>query len=173
MLLHTNRLNIYALSLDQLYMLLTSRNSLAHSMGWALHYLELSDKRFLHDFNSSLEKLIIPKVELHPDQYLWYTHWIIHHREDNKDIGGIGISGFPNSRGEVMIGYYVDKNYEGQGLATESVNGLISWMKKEPLLKTIIADTPIDYQASQKVLQKNGFTLEGTVNEGWKWTKVL
>lgn len=172
MIIRTDRLNLYPLNLDQLYLLSSSRNSLAHTMGWTLHNLKLSDANFQKEITSSLESFVIPQVKSHPDQYLWYTHWIIHHQEDNKDIGGIGTSGFPNENGEVMIGYYIDKTYERRGLATEAVNGLVHWMEKEPTLMSIIADTPKDYLGSQKVLQKNGFISEGEVKEGIRWRKI-
>ncbi|CAM3723189.1 GNAT family N-acetyltransferase [Mucilaginibacter galii] len=60
------------------------------------------------------------------------------------------------------IGYNLHYNYWGQGLATETVNALVAY-GFETGLAEICAITDGENKASQRVLQKTGFTTNETV----------
>jgi len=108
-----------------------------------------------------------------PNDYEWYSHWIIILKEENLTIGGIGANGLPDSNGEVIIGYYIDKKYEGRGFATEALQAFVGWMILNQDVKCVIADTLVNNLASQRVLQKNVFVLRGPVEEGLRWEKKI
>ena len=111
-------------------------------------------------------------LHAHRIQWLWYTHWLIVHREANLIIGGLGTGGLPNEAGETEIGCFVDKKSEGCGYTTEAVSCFLDWLFEQPALQAVVASTPVEPTASQRVLQKNGFRPAGEVEEGVKWLKT-
>lgn len=168
--IHTERLELIPLNLQQLQLLSESRATLEKSMNLAQSNLVLNaEEDFMNEFESAIQSYILPKLIANPEHFEWYTHWLIVNKALRLTIGGIGITGLPNECGETMMGYFVDASFEGRGIATEAVEGLLRWMFQNEDLKAVIADTLVDGFASQKVLQKNGFSLVGTVEEGLRW----
>lgn len=52
----------------------------------------------------------------------------------------------------VEIGCSVLPEFQGQGLATEMVAGIVQWAKQQPQVKHIEAETNIDNKASIRFL---------------------
>jgi len=169
--IHSERLSLVALSEKELLVLSQKgRNVLEKELGLALSNFELNaDKSFLEEFTSVLTSYVIPNVQKHPENYLWFTHWLIVEKTSLLTIGGIGIGGLPQESPEAMIGYFVDKKFENQGFATEAVKMLTNWMFQNKHLEGIIADTLLEGIGSQKVLQKAGFVYLKEVEEGLRW----
>ena len=168
--LYTNRLRVVPLTLEQLKLLSKSREHLESAMGLILSDFALNaDDSFMEEFQIAIDTHCIPKVQENYKDYLWYTHLLIFHRSLNLTIGGIGVNGAPNEIGEVMIGYYVDKKFERQGVAAEALECMVKWLFENDSVRSIIGDTHENNIASQRVLQKNGFRLEGKVEEGLRW----
>lgn len=63
---------------------------------------------------------------------------------------------------EVEVGYLLHKNYWGKGYATEALNALLNWAKKNIKRQYIIAFAPTHHVASQRVMEKCGMTLYKT-----------
>jgi len=61
------------------------------------------------------------------------------------------------------IGYMVDPNHQGKGIATESVDLLVNYLFRELNLQKIKAETDEDNEGSKEVLKKNGFEKEATL----------
>ena len=61
----------------------------------------------------------------------------------------------------VEIGYSVLPEFQGQGLATEMVDGIVQWAKQQPEVKHIEGETNVDNKASISVLEKNSFISAG------------
>jgi ribosomal-protein-alanine N-acetyltransferase len=100
--------------------------------------------------------------EEHPEWEGWLTWYAV--RIDNAYptlCGGVGFKGPPDKRGMVEIGYSVLPEFEGQGLATEMVGGIVQWAKQQPQVKHIEAETNTDNKASIRVLEKNSFVRVG------------
>jgi ribosomal-protein-alanine N-acetyltransferase len=55
--------------------------------------------------------------------------------------------------------------YRNKGYASEALSGLIDWAKQDGSLCQILADTPVDNNSSEKVLEKNGFQQFGEIEE--------
>ena len=94
----------------------------------------------------------------HPEWEGWLTWYAVRIDNDYQILcGGIGFKGPPDKRGMVEIGYSVLPEFQGEGLATEMVAGIVQWAKHQPGVRQIEAETTIDNRASVRVLEKNNF----------------
>lgn len=168
----TPRLRLIPLREPQLILLTTQRSRLEQELGLQPHPFTLNaPPSFMEEFLQVIPSHVIPQVQGHPDDWLWHTHWLMISRSENVIVGGIGGSGPPDAEGKVMIGYFVDAQFEGLGLCTEAVGGFCEWLFRHPDTQFIVADTLVDGLGSQRVLQKNGFHLLGPAEEGLRWHK--
>ena len=87
----------------------------------------------------------------HPEQRLWYTAWRICHA-DGEELGFAGFKGFNGGRPE--IGYGINEEWLGQGLATEAVAALCTWALSIPGVSAVEAEAEADNAASIRVLEK-------------------
>lgn len=89
-------------------------------------------------------------------------------RDKNNDvyIGNIGFKVSEDRRIITNIGYWLGVNHHGKGIATEALTATLDMVKsKFTNLKEILASALDDNLASQKVLEKAGFTKTGKVEE--------
>ena len=108
----------------------------------------------------------------HPDQWEWYTIWIIE-RKDGAKVGNLCFKG-RNDDGSVEIGYGISAEYQGRGYATEAVDAMVAWALRQPGVRRVDAETEPDNRASQRVLEKCGFLPAGTTGkEGPRFVKIL
>lgn len=103
----------------------------------------------------------------------WWTYFPIY-KHDNKLIGSGGYKGKPTNTGTVELGYEIAPDYRNRGFATEMTKGLIENAFKDERVKSIIAHTLGQDNASTKVLQKCGFKKVEEINDPddgliWKW----
>ena len=63
--------------------------------------------------------------------------------------------------GEIEVGYLVIKKYWGKGLASKILDILLKWAKNNIQKDKIIAFTPVDHIASERVMQKAGMVYSG------------
>ena len=88
-------------------------------------------------------------------------------------VGDLCFVGEPNENGEIEIGYGTYEEFQNRGFMTEAVDGMIQWAKKQPAVKSIIADTDKSNTASYLVLLKNGFIKTGETDLLLKWQLIL
>jgi ribosomal-protein-alanine N-acetyltransferase len=102
----------------------------------------------------------------HPEWEGWLGWYAVRVDTDCPTLcGSVGFKGPPDQRGTAEIGYSVLAEFQGQGLATEMVAGIIRWARRQPRLKQTEAETNIDNEASCRVLEKNGFVRVGAGSE--------
>lgn len=89
----------------------------------------------------------------------FYTMWIVIEKNIKAIIGGICFHGEPNENREVEIGYGTDMEYRNKGYMTETISGLIQWIREFKDVKSITAETESSNISSIKVLEKNNFKL--------------
>ncbi|MFM6914738.1 MAG: GNAT family N-acetyltransferase, partial [Aquirufa sp.] len=70
-------------------------------------------------------------------------------------------AGLPDNEGTTEMGYALDQKFRGQGIATEAVQALSEWAFQDADLRIIRAETPVDNEGSQRVLEKNNFQKTG------------
>jgi ribosomal-protein-alanine N-acetyltransferase len=98
----------------------------------------------------------------HPEWEGWLAWYAIRIDHDYPVLcGSVGFKGPPDKRGTVEIGYSVLPEFQGQGLATEMLAGVIQWAKRQAGARRIEAETNTDNRASIRVLEKNSFVRVG------------
>lgn len=109
----------------------------------------------------------------HPYTVMHAMQWITHCNEQNPAInfaivhnnllaGSIGC--VPKEdvyRKNIEIGYFIGEQFQGKGIATEAVRILTDYIEKKFEVSRIYAEVFAHNKASMRVLQKNGFYLEG------------
>ncbi len=83
-------------------------------------------------------------------------------RHEGQPAGCIGLHLEDNDRAEV--GYWVSKDMQGQGFASEMLISVASFGLEELQLDEIYATTAKDNPASDAVLMKNGFIPKGSTD---------
>ncbi|MBW3020412.1 GNAT family N-acetyltransferase [Candidatus Woesearchaeota archaeon] len=96
-------------------------------------------------------------------------------KENDALIGDVDMchfSWYRDTCAELCYGFA--ERYWGKGYATEASAGIIDYMFREVKLNKITADTDPDNIASQRVLEKLGFTQEGIARQkNWKKNKFI
>lgn len=170
--LTSNRLRLIPLTIDPLHLLARGRDQLEAALGLSVSDLDFDDGHgFMDEFRAVIPAYVIPAVAAHPDDFAWYTHWLVVHAALHLTIGGLGITGLPDAGGQLMLGYFIDRKFENAGFATEAVGCLLDWVFLNPAVESVAADTLVDGLASQRVLRKNGFLPAGPAEEGLRWVR--
>jgi len=65
------------------------------------------------------------------------------------------------------VGYLVSRDRQGEGVAREALSALIGHLFAEERRRRLYADTDPDNLASNRLLDRLGFTLEGRLREHW------
>ena len=151
-MVETERLILLALTYEQLTKSIKCDNSLEEELN-----LTFSNRIISNELLEAFEKIILPNVADSSKNYLFSTLWTAISREENKMVGDICIVGEPNAKGEIEIGYGTYTEFQNKGYMTEIVSGIISWAKKQPKVKSVVATTEKTNIASYKVLRKNNF----------------
>lgn len=99
----------------------------------------------------------------HPEQGEWYAIWLVT-RHDGVQVGDLSFKGL-NEDGSVEIGYGIKDEFQGRGYATEAVMAAVDWALKQTGVLRVEAEAEPDNTASQRVLAKCGFVLNGIVGE--------
>ncbi len=81
-------------------------------------------------------------------------------------IGGTGVYwGQGEYRYAGEVGYWLGQPYWGRGYATEALALLNEWIKRNTDLQRLYAQVLHPNTASQRVLEKNGYQLEGVLRQ--------
>lgn len=78
--------------------------------------------------------------------------FVILNKTSNEFIGRCGFA--PIDTGEIEVGYLIAKKFWGKGYASEALNALLNWAKKNISADFIIAFAPINHKASHRVMEK-------------------
>ncbi|AKH17540.1 GNAT family N-acetyltransferase [Deinococcus soli (ex Cha et al. 2016)] len=82
-------------------------------------------------------------------------------RDTGEAVGMLGTKGSPSPEGAQEIGYGFNPAVWGQGLATEGVGALVTYLHAGPHVRAVTAETAVDNPASARVLTKLGFRQVG------------
>jgi RimJ/RimL family protein N-acetyltransferase len=94
--------------------------------------------------------------------------------EDSGDIAGSCSFTGPPEDGRVEIAYFTFPPFEGQGIGSRMAAGLVAIARANAAVSQIVAHTLPEENASTKILQKLGFSHNGTAEDAdagtvWAW----
>jgi ribosomal-protein-alanine N-acetyltransferase len=106
----------------------------------------------------------------------WIYGFSIVRREDEVVVGSCGFVAPPSTDGVVEIAYGVAPEYQGKGYATEAAQAMTDYAFASGEVRTVMAHTLPEPNASTRVLTKCGFRGIGEVmhpEDGlvWRWEK--
>ena len=141
-MIETKRLNIYAASREQMEAVIAAETDEVMRIA----YTEMLDGCLTH-----------------PDEWEWFAIWMIE-KKDGTHIGDLCFKGLSED-GATEIGYGIAEEHQNCGYATEAVSAITEWALKQPGVTCVTAETEENNIASQKVLEKSGFTPTGERGE--------
>ena len=151
-MIETSRLQIRPLTASELQQHLDSPAAFALSLGVTPSVSLLDPETRDAILNDLLPHLNDPAKDAR-----FYTMWILIEKAQKAIIGGICFHGEPDDEGVVEIGYGTDPEYQNKGYMTETIAGMIGWLRLQKQVRAIIAETEKSNLASIKVLNNNGF----------------
>lgn len=157
--LKTKRLRILPLTTEQMALLCGGQEKLEAALG-------LSPSRARQDEHrkAAFEEMHRLCLE-HPDDYIWYTDWLIILIDENKPIGHMEFKGTVNEKHEAEIGFTIDEAYRNRGYAAEAAGKLCEWAFSKNAYY-IRAQTEPENEPAKKVLAKCGFKQLGESEKG-------
>jgi len=167
-MIETKRLIIVPLTHSQLKKYIRCDNSLEEELN-----VGKSHRIIPYELMEALENTIIPNVADRNKNYLYSTLWTAILKVQNKMIGELCMMGEPNTEGEVEIGYGIYDEFQKNGYMTEFLGGIITWLKNQPRVKSILASTEKSNISSYRVLEKNMFFKNAESDNLLKWKLIL
>ena len=82
-----------------------------------------------------------------------------------RPIGSIGFVNFDHAAARTEIGYWIDKDHEGQGIISMSCRSLINYAFEELKMNRIEIRCSTENVRSAAIPLRYGFTLEGTLRQ--------
>ena len=164
-MIHTDRLTLIPLTLQQLESGLASVQLLSAEVGFPL-VSDLFTSRAEHALKIKVETMRAAPVA----QHAWFTYWLVLIDCEGIGAGLIGFKGFPDENGTVEIGYSINTIFQSHGYMSEAVKALVEWAFSHAQCKKVTAIVgSADNIASRKVLVKSDFSEVGTSTEGIRY----
>ena len=148
-LIETDRLVLFQYTKDNLALFNSDLPKFEEEFGVVYHGEELD--HLLSGFLKKLED----EIAADPDNYLYFTEFLIVLKENSHIIGSIDYKYVPKD-GVTEVGYGLNPAYEGNGYMTEALTAFLQFGKTLGI-KTVLADTLKDNVRSQNVLKRCGF----------------
>lgn len=153
--IETKRLRLIPLNLENLLLLKENRALMEKNLQLNISQMVM-EEHILAEIAEALD-FWISRVRENEENYPWFTTWEMVLKDKNLSIGGIGLTGLPDSKGELIVGYGLDTTYHNQGFATEALQGIVNWVFQNPNVERMVAETERENYPSHQVLKKNGF----------------
>lgn len=166
--LQTERLEITALSHEQLSLALYQPHRLAGQLG-----IKIDTDVFSEESRQAMMVKMARMTYVETSLHHWYTYFLIVLSEERRAVGVCGFKGAPTQAGAVEVGYAMHPGYRNHGYMTEAVRALVQWAFQQEGCQTVTAETLRDNYASQRVLQKAGLVLDrgGEIMLYWRIDK--
>lgn len=91
--------------------------------------------------------------------------WGIELKENGKLIGTCGFFAFNEDTLKAELGYELNSRYQGKGIMTEAITEALAFLFRQTSVNRVEAFVEPENTASQKLLEKLGFTKEGTLRQ--------
>ncbi|XVX19686.1 GNAT family N-acetyltransferase [Actinomycetota bacterium] len=87
------------------------------------------------------------------------------HNDSAEVVGWCALNDWNPAFRSVRLGYSMARHVWGQGLGTEAARALVGWAFTDLYVNRVQAEADTRNGASGRILEKLGFTLEGTLRE--------
>jgi RimJ/RimL family protein N-acetyltransferase len=94
--------------------------------------------------------------------------WAIAEAGSDRLIGSIAVFSIQPAQARAEIGYSLHADWQGRGLAQESLRLVLSWLLGEAGFVRIEADVDPRNAPSCRLLQRLGFVREGVLRQRWR-----
>jgi ribosomal-protein-alanine N-acetyltransferase len=151
-ILHGKRIDFQPISLaiaEELHEY-ASNGDVSRFIGWPL-------TNSLEESKEYVKKLLDNEIK-HTHQYASIVL-----KETNKHIGTMMLFAFNDTAKHAEIGFVLHQDYWNKGYISEAVRILLAYLKDENIMHKLCARVVSSNMGSSKVLEKNGFKLEGTL----------
>ena len=162
--LETGRLVLFPYTQENLALFNTDLARFEERFGVVYRGEELD--HLLSGFLKKLEK----EIGDDPENYLFFTEFLIVLKENSHVIGSIDYKYVPRN-GVTEVGYGMNPAYTGHGYMTEALTAFLDLGRKLGIRK-VLADTRPDNLPSQNVLKRCGFRFLKEDGNLW-WEKDL
>ncbi len=162
--LETERLVLFPYTAENLRLINTDLPLFEEKYGVVYRGEELD--HLLASFLRGLED----EIASDPDNYLFFTEFMIVLKENSHIIGSIDFKYVPKD-GVTEIGYGLNPSYEGHGYMTEALQSFLD-LGRRLGIKRVLADTLPGNTKSQNVLKKCGFSFLKEEGNLW-WERKL
>ena len=95
-----------------------------------------------------------------------FYDWAVIYEPDHKMVGTCGFTSFNCSSDSAEVGYVLNPDYWGKGIATEALERVLQFGFEELHLHRIEAKFIEENNRSRRVMEKVGMTFEGVCREG-------
>src|SRR5512133_1217390 len=129
-MIETKRLFIKPLTAEELKRHVESPNDFAQDLG-----LIPSQSLIDNETKKAILNDLLPNITDILKDSDFYTMWILIEKVEKAIIGGICFHGEPNEMGEAEIGYGTDLAFRNKGYMTESISGLVHWLRENKDVK--------------------------------------
>jgi [ribosomal protein S5]-alanine N-acetyltransferase len=153
-MIETHRLIVQPLTYNQLYKHLYSPEELGAELQIIPSFTEMDEvarEAKMIDF--------LPYIQDPDRDYRFYTMWIVIEKCSRRLVGNVCFHGEADVDDEIEIGYSTEKDFRNQGIMTETIGGLIQWLKIHNIAKVLKAEIDVENISSIKVLEKNNFNI--------------
>lgn len=99
-----------------------------------------------------------------------YYPYVIIETINNEMIGFFDVKNIDWNIPKAEIGYFIDKNHTGKGIAKKALNEIVSHFFSNLKFSKFLLRIHHDNKASINVAEKCGFTIEGTIRRDYKKT---
>ena len=93
------------------------------------------------------------------------VHWKIADKISKEKIGVISFYYYKPEHKKAEVGFWLLKQFWNKGITSEALKAVIDYCQKEKGLHRLEAFVEEENTASARVLEKNGFVLEGTMRD--------
>ena len=97
-----------------------------------------------------------------------YFPYVIIDHTDEKIIGFVDLKNIDWNIPKTQIGFYIDESYAGKGIISKAIREICNYCFKEKGFVKLFMRIHPENIAAQKVAEKCGFELEGTIRNDYK-----
>lgn len=91
--------------------------------------------------------------------------WAIRETSSGKLIGDLSLKPM-EAEGKYQLGYWLAPAYWGKGIMTSAVAAVLEIAKEDPKIRNVVAGVKSENNGSRRVVEKNGFSIIGKLEEG-------